>query len=83
LVPSADTLTLTLGVAAVFLIVASVLAWRTISVVAVCSEQPSTSAKLSLALSEFVTAAAMLLLGILLITAVGSRVFGEGLALFG
>jgi hypothetical protein len=30
-----------------------------------------------------VTAAAILMLGILLITAVGSRVFGEGLPLFG
>jgi hypothetical protein len=81
--PDTSTVALTLTVAAAFFLIASMLAWRAMSVVVVCSEQPKTSAKWSLALSEVVTAVVMFLLGVLLITAVLSRVLGEGLPLFG
>ena len=72
--PDTDTVALTLAVAAAFFIIAAILHWRAMSVVAVCSEKPTTPAKWSLALSEVVTATFMFMLGAILLTAVVSRV---------
>jgi hypothetical protein len=67
----------------VFFTVAAIQFWRTGAVAAVCREAPAISANPSLAFSEIVTAAAIFVVGVLLIAAVVSRVFGEGLPLFG
>jgi hypothetical protein len=81
--PEPDMPGLTLAVAAVFAGIAAVLHWRTCAVAALCRDTPPRPAKTSLYWSEIVTASTMLLLGVLLVTAVVSRVLGEGLPLFG
>ncbi len=83
IVPDTSVVLLTLVIGALFSGVAAILYWRTRSVVAICRAGALTPATLSLALSELVSDAIMLLLGALLITAVVSRLFGESLPLFG
>jgi hypothetical protein len=83
LVPSPTTLVLTLAVSVLFSVVAAILSWRTSAVVKVCRQANASSATASLLLSDIVTSAAMSLLAVLLITGVVSRVFGEGMPLFG
>jgi hypothetical protein len=81
--PGPNALVVTLAVAAAFIVVSAILYWRTSAVAAISKDAQRISAKMSLTLSEIVSALAMLMLGVLLLTAVASRIFGEGLPLFG
>lgn len=69
--------------AVLFLLAAVLLVWRARSVAAACRAGLSPAVELSLLRSELAGAAAMALLGVLMLAAIASRVFGEGLPVLG
>jgi hypothetical protein len=78
-----NTIVVNMVVAVILLGVSLLFLWRTNSVDATRRSVPSNEAIPSLLRVETVSAAATLLLGVTLLIAAGSRVFGEGVAVFG
>jgi hypothetical protein len=81
--PSAGMVVRNVIGAALFLLAALLLAWRAWSVAAACRAGLLPAVERSLLRSELAGAAVMALLGVLMLTAIISRVFGEGLPVLG
>lgn len=77
------TVTVNLVFGGIFLCVVAFLACRLRVMASVVQSVPANGALKSLFRVEAVSTTAMLLLGLLLLTAAGSRVFGEKLPIFG
>jgi hypothetical protein len=78
-----NTLIFNMVLALIFLGVSLLLLWRANSVDAARRSMPGNEAIRSLLRVETVSAAVMLLLGVTLLIAAGSRAFGEGVPVFG
>jgi len=78
-----NSIGINIAVAVLFLIVALLVLWRAIAVETARRSMPTSKAIRSLLRVEAVTGAAVMLLGMALLIAAGSRVFREGMPVFG